>query len=219
VAIIIDDMGYQPAVGRQLLALPLPLSFSFLPLGPHTKELAAVAQGKKRDILLHLPLEATDRKVDPGPGALTVAMGEQELGQRFAEDLATVPMAIGINNHMGSRFTEQRPAMTAFLTLVRQRGLFFLDSRTSSKSIGCEVAKETGVPCLSRHLFLDNEPEKAAIIKQLDALLALAEKNGWAVGIGHPHPATLAALAARQQALTDRVDVVGIGSLARTHAR
>lgn len=219
VAIIIDDMGYQPAVGRQMLALPLSLSFSFLPFGPHTKELAAAAQSKGRDIMLHLPLEATDRALDPGPGTLRVAMDDQELGQRFAEDLATVPMAMGLNNHMGSRFTEQRPAMTTLLTQVKQRGLFFLDSRTSSKSVGCEVAKEVGVPCLSRHLFLDNDQDKAKIIAQLDALLALAEKNGMAVGIGHPHPTTLAALTARRQALTDRVELVGIGTLFRTHGR
>ncbi len=219
VAIIIDDMGYQPAIGRKMLDLPLPLSFSFLPGGPQTKELASAAKSRKRDILLHLPLEATDRKVDPGPGTLAVAMDPQELEKKFAEDLAAVPMAIGLNNHMGSRFTEERPAMAALLTQVRQRGLFFLDSRTSNKSVACAVAKEAGVPCLSRHLFLDNDQSQAAVVKQVDALLALAEKNGWAVGIGHPHPATLAALTARQQALTERAAVVGIGTIFRTHGR
>ena len=219
VAIIIDDMGYQPAIGRKMLDLPLHLSFSFLPAGPQTKELAGVAKSKKRDILLHLPLEATDRKVDPGPGALAVAMDPQELEKKFAEDLAAVPMAIGLNNHMGSRFTEERSAMAALLGQVKQRGLFFLDSRTSNKSVACTVAKDAGVPCLSRHLFLDNDQNQAAVVKQVDALLALAEKNGWAIGIGHPHPATLAALIARQQALTERAEVVGIGTIFRTHGR
>lgn len=219
VAIIIDDMGYQPAIGRKMLDLPLHLSFSFLPGGPQTKDLARVAKSRKRDILLHLPLEATDRTVDPGPGALAVAMDPQELEKKFAEDLAAVPMAIGLNNHMGSRFTEERPAMAALLSLVKQRGLFFLDSRTSNKSIACTVAKDAGVSCLSRHLFLDNDQSQAAVVKQVDALLALAEKNGWAVGIGHPHPATLAALTMRQQALSERVEVVGIGTIFRNHGR
>ncbi|HSR36881.1 MAG TPA: divergent polysaccharide deacetylase family protein, partial [Desulfurivibrionaceae bacterium] len=219
VAIIIDDMGYQPAIGRKMLNLPLNLSFSFLPAGPQAKELAAAAQGKKRDILLHLPLEATDRKADAGPGTLTVAMDDQELRKKFAENLSIVPMAIGVNNHMGSRFTEDRPAMSTLLGEVKQRGLFFLDSRTSTKSLACTVAKENGVPCLPRHLFLDNEQTQAAITKQIDALLAQAEKNGWAIGIGHPHPATLAALMAHQQALTERAEVVGIGTLFRSHGR
>lgn len=219
VAIIIDDMGYQPAIGRKMLALPLNLSFSFLPSGPQTKELAAAAHGKKRDILLHLPMEATDHKVDPGPGTLNVAMAAEEMQQKLANHLALVPMAIGINNHMGSRFTEERLAMATLLAEIKQRGLFFLDSRTSTKSVACAVAKETGVPCLSRHLFLDNDQNQAAVAKQLDALLALAEKNGQAVGIGHPHPATLAALTARQHALSERVELVGVGTLFRNQGR
>ncbi|MEW6595523.1 MAG: divergent polysaccharide deacetylase family protein [Thermodesulfobacteriota bacterium] len=219
VAIVIDDMGYQPAIGRRMLALPLNLSFSFLPAGPQTKELTAAAQRKKRDILLHLPLEATDRTVDPGPGTLTVAMEPDALRTKFAENLAAVPMAIGINNHMGSRFTEERPAMILLLREVKQRGLFFLDSRTSNRSVACAVAQENGVPCLPRHLFLDNEQNQAAVIKQIDALLTLAEKKGWAIGLGHPHPATLAALAARQQQITERAELVGIGTLFQNHGR
>jgi len=219
VAIIIDDMGYQPAVGQKMLALPLNLSFSFLPAGPQTRELATAAQGKKRDILLHLPLEATDAKVDPGPGTITVAMGAEEVRKHFADNLAQVPMAIGLNNHMGSRFTEERPAMATLLKEVKQRGLFFLDSRTSAKSIACAVAKEEGVPCLPRHLFLDNDQTQAAIAKQIDALLALATKQGWAIGISHPHPATLAALTASQQKITEQAEVVGIGAIFRAHGR
>ena len=219
VAIIIDDMGYQPAADQKMLNLPLNLSFAFLPFGPHTKDMAAAAQRKKRDILLHLPLEATNHKINPGPGTLTVAMNEQELQKKFAEDLAAVPMAIGVNNHMGSLFTEQRPAMTTLLKEVKQRGIFFLDSRTSANSVACAVAKELDVPCLSRQVFLDNDQTQAAVGKQLDTLLALARKKGWAIGIGHPHPATLAALKDRQQTLTKQVELVGIGALTRTHAR
>jgi polysaccharide deacetylase 2 family uncharacterized protein YibQ len=215
VAIIIDDMGYQPAIGRKMVELPLNLSFSFLPSGPQTRELAASIKAKGRDILLHLPLEATDRKIDPGPGTLTVAMTPEEMEKQFAEDLAAVPMAIGLNNHMGSRFTEDRAAMAALLGAVKKRNLFFLDSRTSTRSIACAVAREQGVPCLGRQLFLDNEQETDAIMKQIDKLLALAAKNGQAVGIGHPHQATLDALRRSQQKLSEQAEMVGIHRLIR----
>jgi polysaccharide deacetylase 2 family uncharacterized protein YibQ len=215
VAILIDDMGYQPAIGRKMVELPLNLSFSFLPSGPQTRELAASVKAKGRDILLHLPLEATDRKVDPGPGTLTVAMTPEEMEKRFAEDLAAVPMAIGLNNHMGSRFTEDRAAMAALLKAVKKRHLFFLDSRTATKSIACDVAREQGIPCLGRHLFLDNEQEANAIAKQIDKLLAIAAKNGQAIAIGHPHQSTLEALRRAQEKLSTQAEVVPIHRLVR----
>lgn len=218
-AIVIDDMGYRKDTGRQMLDLPLNLSFSFLPFSPHTAELVKAARQDGRDILLHLPMEPTDRKWDPGPGTLLLAMSDPDLRRQFAKDLAAVPAAIGFNNHMGSRFTENTHAMEVLLGLAHEHRLFFLDSLTSSKSVGRRVAQQKNVPFVPRHVFLDNDQDKAKITRQLDALLALAEKRGWAIGIGHPHPATLEALAADQEKITARVELVGIGTLVRAHAQ
>ncbi|MDH5298629.1 MAG: divergent polysaccharide deacetylase family protein [Desulfobulbaceae bacterium] len=212
-ALIIDDMGYHNGIGEALLDLKLNLSFAFLPFAPHTEGQLRRARQSGRDILLHLPMEATDPKWDPGPGALFVGMGEEELRRTVESDLAAVPGAIGINNHMGSRFTEDEAAMRSFLTRLAQRHLFFLDSQTSSNSVGLRLAREMGIPAIRRHVFLDNEEDKEKIKKQLDSLILLAKKQGIAVGIAHPHQATLDALREFQNHPDRSVELVGIHAL------
>lgn len=193
-ALVIDDMGYHQKVGDALLHLPLALSFAFLPHAPHTKSQLQLAKSRGRDILLHLPMEATDKKWDPGKGALFLAMNRQKIHRTILEDLAAVPGAIGINNHMGSRFTENETAMRDFLGVLKQQRLFFLDSLTSPNSVGLKIAAELNIPTLHRNVFLDNQQDKEIIKKQLTNLIFLARKQGIAIGIAHPHQATLDAL-------------------------
>ncbi len=214
VAIVIDDMGYRQKEGSALLDLDLALSFAFLPHGPHTPDLARRAQSLGRDILLHLPLQASDPRWDPGPGTLTLAMDETVLLADLDDLLAMVPMAIGVNNHMGSRFTEDSRAMGVLLAEIGRRRLFFLDSVTSSQSVGYDLARQLTVPTVRRNVFLDNEQDRLRIIAQLENLVAHAEKQGTAVGIGHPHAETLLALREFGDRFRDRVTLVGIGSLA-----
>jgi len=194
-AILIDDMGQDLEAARELLALDLPLGFAVLPFLAHSREVAQAAAERGREVVLHLPLEprAADR-ARPGPGALSLSQGEAEWRRRLSEALAAVPGSIGVSNHMGSRFTEREGAMEVVLGEIRARGLFFVDSLTSSHSVGWKVARRLGVRSARRSVFLDNERGEEAVAIQLDRLLEEARRWGKAVGIGHPRPATIAAL-------------------------
>ena len=215
VSIVIDDMGFQDKICFDLLALDLNLSFAFLPFGPHTAKQLEEAWKSKRDILLHLPMEPHDDRWSPGPGALFTGMGNSEIRSLIERDIAAVPHIIGVNNHMGSRFTENRPAMRACLGLLKERNLFFLDSLTSSNSVGFAVAKEMGVRSARRDIFIDNNQDPEQVMKQLDALIRVAEKKGFAIGIGHPHQGTFAALKKYKMKLRNRVQLVGVSRLVR----
>lgn len=212
-AIVIDDMGYRQNTGKALVALDLPLSFSFLPFTPFSLELQREAKARGRDILLHLPLEPMDPKWNPGPGTLTTSMDPETMRVTFGKDLQAVPDAIGINNHMGSRFTADPKAMRTLLALVRSRNLFFLDSVTIPKSVAYDLAREMGVKAERRTVFLDNDQNPDKIAAQLDLLVRLAGEHGQAVGIGHPYPATVEALRRYQARLRDRTEMVGIHRL------
>ncbi len=213
VAIVIDDMGYRQNTGKALLALDLPLSFAFLPFTPFSEELQQEAQARGRDILLHLPLEPMDPKANPGPGALSTAMDPEAMKARFHEDLQAVPKAIGVNNHMGSRFTANPQAMRTLLALVRTRGLFFLDSVTAADSVAYDLALAMGIQAERRTVFLDNDQNPDKIMAQLDLLVRLAGEHGQAVGIGHPYPATVEALRRYQSQLRTRTEMVGVSRL------
>lgn len=215
VAIVIDDMGYNKKTCEALLALDMNLSFAFLPFGPYTEQQAAKAKRLGRDILLHFPMEASDASARPGPGTVTIDMDEATIRRVFTENLASVPYAVGINNHMGSRFTQNHLAMQAFMGLVRQSGLFFLDSRTSRNSVGFFMARKMAVQTAKRNIFLDNVRDPQKIITQLHKLVAVARRHGSAVAIGHPYPETLQALQEYQRGLSGQVKVVRVGSLVR----
>lgn len=215
IAIVIDDMGYQQQLGEELLRLRLDLTFAFLPHAPHSGQLADQARRQGRDILLHFPMEAVDQKWDSGPGTVNLDMSRARLRTVFEENLRQVPLAVGINNHMGSRFTQNHEAMRDFLELVAEYRLFFLDSMTSQSSIGFSLAREMGIKTARRQVFLDNVRERGAIVKQIGELLEVARKQGTAVGIGHPYPQTLEALRATRTEIQGRARVVGVSRLVR----
>lgn len=213
IAIVIDDMGYKKNIGRQLLDLDLPLSFAFLPFGPYTSTQAELAHRKNRDILVHMPMEPQDKKWDAGPGALLTSMGTDEIGRKFSANLSAVPYATGINNHMGSLFTENLSAMRTCLVIAKNKNLFFLDSLTSTKSKGYDVALDLGIKTERRDIFLDNSLKPDDIKRQLDALISLAQKRGSAIAIGHPHKETLEALREKQNILKNKVKFVKVSEL------
>lgn len=215
VAIVIDDMGYNQRVCEDLIDLDLNLSFAFLPFGPHTAAQADKANRLGRDILLHFPMEASDQKWKPGPGTVTIAMAAPEIRGIFNDNLAAVPYAVGINNHMGSRFTQNNRAMRHFMELMQETGLFFLDSRTSRNSVGYSLAKEMGLTAGKRDVFLDNIRDRKKIIVQLGKLLEVARRKGSAIAIGHPYPETLAALREFRKEIASGFEVVGVGTLVR----
>jgi len=213
VAIIIDDMGHHSTIGRDLIGLNLNLTFAFLPYAPHTQEQLKLASQRGRDIMLHIPMEPSDLKWDPGPDALYLNMTDAELKASFARNFSSVPMAIGVNNHMGSRFTQNMDAMHVFLREVQKHNIFYVDSITTPYSVGKVVAQELGIKHSERDIFLDNSQDRLKTRKQLDALIRLAKKQGHAIGIGHPHATTLAALKDYQRQLRTKVKVVGIHEL------
>lgn len=213
VAIIIDDMGYHPEEGRALIALDLSLSFSFLPHAPFTQELEEMAYQKGNSILLHLPLEPRSAEWDPGPGALYLSDDSSTKRRKFYADLRLVPHATGVNNHMGSLFTENGPAMAELAALLSEEQLFFIDSYTTSESKGMVSAREKKVPTSRRHIFLDNVQDREAICLQLEKLIRLAEHQEYAIGIGHPYPETLSALSSCGLDMLQDVTVVGVDKL------
>jgi polysaccharide deacetylase 2 family uncharacterized protein YibQ len=213
VAIIIDDMGYHQQLGNQLLALDLNLTFSFLPAGPFTAQQASLAKAKGREILLHLPMEPKNTAWNPGENALYVRDTPERLRQKMARMFNAVPHATGANNHMGSRFTADAAAMRVVLDTLKEHSFYFIDSYTARGSQGLAMAQELGVPAARRHIFLDNVQETETICRQIDELVAIAQKKGAAIAIGHPNRATLRALTECGARLRTVVEIVSARQL------
>ncbi len=194
ISIVIDDLGNSLASGRRVIALPAPVVLAILPHTSHGARLAADAKHAGKEVLLHLPMQPL-AAAEPGPGVVEVGMPARELGITLDYDLRTVPHAIGVSNHMGSRMTQDEGAMRALLGALRSRGnLFFLDSRTGAHSAVARVGQALGVPILARDVFLDHHTDSASIRARLDELVAVARRRGHAIGIGHPHARTLSVL-------------------------
>jgi polysaccharide deacetylase 2 family uncharacterized protein YibQ len=193
IAVVIDDLGHDVAELRPLEGLGVPVTYSVLPYEDQTPQVVAELRRRKAEILLHLPMQPKNGE-NPGPGALLEGMSDGELKQKTEAALAVVPGAVGVNNHMGSLLSSETGPMTTVLEVLADRGLFFLDSRTSAESVGYKVAIGMGIPAAERQVFLDGEATPEAIHEQFQRLLAIARTKGAAIAIGHPHPETLAAL-------------------------
>ena len=212
-AIIIDDMGYHHAVGRQLLHLPQNLSFSFLPYAPYTSELESEAYQLGKTILLHLPMEPRSLEWDPGPNALYLSDSREVHEKAVDSGLALVAHATGVNSHMGSKYSENFEAMEELAAMLRERRLFYIDSLTSPYSKGLQAAREKGVPASKRDVFLDNIQEQGQICMRLEELASIAGRRGKAIAIGHPYPETLKALRECAPKALKGVELVGVDRL------
>ncbi|MDA8161831.1 MAG: divergent polysaccharide deacetylase family protein [Desulfobacteraceae bacterium] len=217
VAILIDDMGYNQRLDTKLLAIDAPLSFAFLPGAPNTEKLAAKAARLGRDVLVHLPLEPLNADINPGPGALRINMTKEAILSVLKKDLGLVPDACGVNNHMGSKFTADKKAMSIVLGEIKRRGLFFVDSVTTNKSVAYALAQEMGIPSAARSVFLDDDHSPSDIKKELRHLVLLAKRNGSAIAIGHPFPDTEKVLRDELPSLRKEVLLVPVHTL--THVR
>lgn len=196
VALVIDDLGLNGPNTRRALALPAPLTLAFLTYAPNLKRITAAARERGHELMVHLPMEPEDHRKDPGPKALLAEMGEPAIMERLTWALARFEGYVGLNNHMGSKFTASGPGMAVVLSELRRRGLLYLDSVTSPETVGGATAGQLGVPYVERDVFLDNEfDDPASIRRQLAQLEAIAREQGYAVGIGHPHRSTLSVLA------------------------
>ena len=193
VAIVIDDMGVNKPQTAAAIGLPSPITFAFLPYAQDVAGQAAKARAAGHELIVHMPMQPQG-PADPGPGALNPALPVAENVKRLKHNLEAFGAYVGINNHMGSRATEDTPLMSAVMAELKARGLMFLDSRTTAKSVGSKAAISAGIPNVQRDVFLDHEIDERKIAAQLDRLEAIARRHGAAIAIGHPHPETLKVL-------------------------
>ncbi len=216
VAIIIDDMGYHESMDKEFLALPFEFTFSFLPFAPFTRQMERIAYRSGKTVFLHLPLQPKGNAWDPGPGALTLSDSPGVQKDKFEKCLEEVPHAVGVNNHMGSLYTENVMAMTRLMQDIGGHKLSFVDSYTSSGSIGFRIAQQQDVKSARRNIFLDNIRDEKEICGQLENLVNIAEKHGVGIGIAHPHQVTLDSLAVCAERYRTRVQYVSIKNVLRT---
>lgn len=192
IAVVIDDLGLNRRMTKEIVSLPAPLTASFLSYAEDLDVQTAAARRAGHELLVHTPMEPFNN--DPGPGALFLGMSDEEIRGRLKEMFDSFSGYVGINNHMGSRFTSDRRSMDIVMDEVKSRGLLFLDSLTSRSSKGKAAADAKGIPYAVRNVFLDNARKTSEVMKQLHLLERVAKKNGTAVGIGHPHRVTAEAL-------------------------
>src|SRR3984893_18706419 len=196
VAIVFDDLGLDRVRTAEATRLRGPLTMSFMTYAGDLAEQTEAARRAGHELFLHVPMEAVDRHADPGPHGLFTALSREENLARPRWGLGRAAGFVGINNHMGSKFTADAHSMMPIMEELRARGLVFLDSRTSPSSAGIRLAVAYGVPHAARDVFLDDEQTPAAIARQLARLEQVARQQGSALAIGQPHDATIAALRA-----------------------
>lgn len=194
IAIVIDDLGISQQHSKEVLDIDAKLTASFLTYGKNLKALTDLAKSSGKEVIVHIPMEPYAAS-NTAPDQLNIAMSDEEIKnnlkiilEHFDADL------VGGNNHMGSKFTENREKMSAVMEVLQERKMFFLDSKTSGKAIGCEVAKDFDVDCVSRDVFLDNENKFDYIMNQLKQTEKVAARKGYAIAIGHPKTEMIAAL-------------------------
>ena len=194
ISIIIDDMGYLIDRDSRALKLPGNVTYSFLPHTPYARELALKAHKLNKEIMLHQPMEAL-KNDKLGPGALTLEMTRHEFITQLQSNLESVPHVVGINNHMGSLLT-QHPGQMRWLMqeLGKRNDLYFVDSYTTRTSLGQKIARENWIPSIRRDVFLDSDRDPHKIRNHFQRLINKAKTTGFALGIGHPYPETIAIL-------------------------
>jgi polysaccharide deacetylase 2 family uncharacterized protein YibQ len=189
VAIIIDDIGYQKA-DPMLIQLPYALTFAVMPFGPHSQTMAELAAHQQKEVMLHMPMEALAQNHLLGKGALRRQMTKAQVQHALHQALAQVPQAIGVNNHMGSLYTSLPEQMDWTMQVIAERGLYFIDSKTTARSAVQRATEAHQIKSRSRDIFLDNDKSDAALNKQFNQLIKLAKQHGSAIAIGHPYPET-----------------------------
>ena len=193
---VIDDAGYSMKQLKAILDLPFPLTVAVLPALPHSEDAAKAIRAAGKELILHQPMQAIGGQ-NPGPGAITLGMSDEEVERTIEANLATVPGAVGMNNHMGSAATADLGLMDAVAEIAKKRGIYYLDSRTTSESAIPVAARREGIRYWERDVFLDNTPDRASITRAVEDGKKRSEKDRPAIMIGHVWSSELA------QALTD----------------
>jgi polysaccharide deacetylase 2 family uncharacterized protein YibQ len=195
IAIIIDDVGMNLKMSRRAIEkLPPEITLAILPYAPDAREMAENARKEGHHIIIHMPMEAMDGAADIGPMGLKTGMSTEEFDRQFGVMLDSFAGYEGINNHMGSRLTQDGPSMQRLMTLLKLEDLYFVDSRTIGGSVAMGAAKEAGIPYASRDVFLDHEETSGFAHEALKKAEGVARRRGYAIAIGHPKKETLKAL-------------------------
>jgi len=196
IAIVIDDLGQDVKQAKEVFTLPGNITVAVLPGLAQSKDVANLARQTSHEVLLHMPMEPLkNHEKTQTPGTLSADMTPMAFLTTVSDDVESVPGAVGVNNHEGSALTENKEAMKFLMAELKARNLFFLDSLTNPKSVAYATAVEFGLKAAKRDVFLDNEGDNPAYIReQLATLVDIARKHGKAIGIGHPHPVTLSEL-------------------------
>ena len=213
VAIIIDDMGMDIEIARKLGAIDADITFSVLPQEKYTQEVGDYLHKQGKEILLHQPMEGGNGK-NPGLGAIFHDTDPAQAQKILEDSLGKVPMAMGVNNHMGSVVTQNEVIMKAMFSTIKEHGLFFIDSITTGNSVCRVVAAQEKLPFQARDVFLDNDQTYQYIAGQLDELVVTAKHRGEAIGICHPHPVTVEVLVKEIPRLKEKgIEVVRVSRL------
>ncbi len=214
-AIIIDDLGDRLRDGRQVIALPGNITVGIIPYTPYARKLAQFATEQSKEIMLHLPMESIDHRY-LGKAGLHSNMSEAELNASLTDSLASLENIRGINNHMGSRLTQNTKMMRWLMKSLQSRGNFyFVDSRTIDTSQALSIAKQVGIDHATRDVFLDHDKDYNAMAKQWRYFLTYANKEGSAVMIGHPYPETIAFLKQHLAELSANYELISVSELIR----
>lgn len=190
IAIVIDDFGNNGQGTEEMLSLGIPITAAVIPFSPYAAAEAELAYNKGHQVIVHMPMEPEVGKLSwLGPRGITCNLSEQEIECRVEEAIKELKYAEGINNHMGSKAMKDSRVVGGVIRIVKKHNMFFLDSKTTDKSVAKSVCSDYLVPFYERDIFLDHQNNTAYIEKQLDKAGALALKQGYAIVIGHVGPA------------------------------
>ena len=195
IAIIIDDMGLNAPRTNEVIKLPKTLTLAYLPYAPHLNQKTRDAKSYGHELMIHVPMQPIKTSMDAGPDVLTVDMSKREINRALKTIFKSFDGYAGINNHMGSRLTQDRKQMAVIMAQLKERNLYFIDSKTISNSVAADAARDAGVAYNARDVFLDHEPTYEFAVAALKHTEEIARRRGTAIAIGHPKENTIRALA------------------------
>lgn len=208
IAIIIDDIGNKRA-DADAFALPEKVTFSILPHTSFSTQFSTYSYHQGREVMLHMPMESLHGEA-LGDGALLASMYPEEVENTLLLALESVPHAIGVNNHMGSKLTQITLQMNAVMDVLNNNNLYFIDSRTTKFTKAYQIAQQHGVATAQRHVFLDHYANEAFLEKQFEQLLRKARRNGAVIGIAHPYKISISFLKKKLANLPDDIELVTV---------
>ncbi|MCW8876867.1 MAG: divergent polysaccharide deacetylase family protein [Kangiellaceae bacterium] len=219
ISIVVDDLGDNSIIAKQITELPVNLTMAILPKTPHAQKISNWAHQNGHEVIMHLPMEASSRPDLLGPGAIFSDMSQDQITDIILENARSIPHLVGINNHMGSLLTKDVEKMTWVMSLAKSQNWYFLDSKTSEESIAQDIALKNGLPNLGRDIFLDHHSESQKgelpkIIKlRMNRALSIAQREGHVVVICHPYAETLAFFEKHLAALEEQYEFVRASDL------